>query len=320
MAREVRVAVPRDEWLTLMDREYLRDFVRGGGGAVRVAVAEAALLPGIRQYLEQRATAAGFDVLAIDAADTKIHQFHLVFFAIARSIDWAALTQARLEALVAEAGYTWPLPGQRMSVAALAEANGVAAPLLHRALMRDMTSRVWRDSRLAQDFRRAMVALLDSRLSDDKDGLRDGVIDWLHGDLRTLRPVKEAQIGARITLQSARAMLISLCHWLHACRRPGLVVVLDISRLLRDRREVSDGVTYTPAAVMAAYEVIRQVIDDAEHYPGLFLAVLADPRLTDDSVPRRGLGAYDALRLRLSNDVRPQARDNPLAPLVVLAA
>jgi hypothetical protein len=48
--------------------------------------------------------------------------------------------------------------------------------------------------------------------------------------------------------------------------------------------------------------------------------VLADPRLIDDSVPKRGLGAYDALRLRLSNDVRPRARDNPLAPLVVLAA
>jgi hypothetical protein len=62
------------------------------------------------------------------------------------------------------------------------------------------------------------------------------------------------------------------------------------------------------------------VIDDSEHYPGLFLAVLADPRLIDDSVPKRGLAAYDALRLRLSNDVRPLRRDNPLAPLVVLAA
>ena len=89
---------------------------------------------------------------------------------------------------------------------------------------------------------------------------------------------------------------------------------------LEPRRQLVGGAAYTPAAVMAAYEVIRQVIDDAEHYRGLFLAVLADHRLHDDSVPKRGLAAYDALRLRLSNDVRPAAGENPLAPLVVLAA
>jgi hypothetical protein len=314
------VPVARDEWLGLMAREYLADHVRHGGGAVRVAVAAEAALAGLRGELERQGIDAGFDTVAIDAAETKIQQLQLVFFAVARAIDWDALAQARLEALVAEAGYAWPQPGARVSMVVLAEANGVAAPLLRRELVGLLSRRVWGDRALAQDFRRAMVALLDARLSDDKDGLRDAVRDWLRGDLRTLRPVKEAGIGARITLQSARAMLVSLCHWLRACGRPGLVVVLDITRLLRDRREVADGIAYTPAAVMAAYEVIRQVIDDTEHFPGLFLAVLADLRLIDDSVPKRGLAAYDALRLRLSNDVRPRARDNPLAPLVVLAA
>ncbi len=312
--------VPLDEWLDLMAREYLAEYVPGGGAAVRVVVAEERLLADIRDRLSARAAAAGLVALELDAGDTKLNMLHLVFFAIARAIDWDALTQRRLEALVTEAGYTWPLPGRRMTVAALAQANDIAPPLFRRELMRDLTARVWRDGTLAQDFRRAMVALLAAHLAEDEGGLHDGVLDWLRGDLRTLRAVKEAQIGARITLQSARAMLISLCHWLRACGRPGLAVALDISRLLRDRREVAEGVTYTPAAVMAAYEVIRQVIDDTEHYPGMFLVVMADLRLTDDSVPRRGLAAYDALRLRLSNDVRPQARDNPLAPLVVLAA
>jgi len=312
--------VQLDEWLGIIGREYLAEYVPGGGGAVRVAVAGEALLPGIRHALGEGARRAGLTVLELDAADIKLNMLHSVFFAISRTIDWDGLAQARLEALVADAGYAWPQPGRRATMAALADFNGIAAPLLRRELMRDITSRVWRDSTLAQDFRRAMVALLAARLADDEDGLRDAVLDWLRGDLRLLRAVKEAQIGARIGLHTARAMLISLCHWLRACGQPGLAVVLDISRLLRDRREVAEGITYTPAAVMAAYEVIRQVIDDTEHFPGLFLAVLADLRLTDDSVPKRGLAAYDALRLRLSNDVTPQARDNPLAPLVVLAA
>lgn len=314
------MAIRSGEWLGLIERDYLASYIPAGGSAVRFVVAEDAMLSAVQRDLTAAATAAGLHVVAVDTADAKLNMLHAVFFAIASSLDWEKLTQTRLERLVAEAGYTWPVPGQRMSLTALASANGVAPPLLRRTLQGQVTSAVWRDHALAQDFRKAMMALLDVALADDKDDLRNGVLGWLRGDLTSLKWVKEAQIGARIGIQNARAMLISLCHWLSSCGAPGLVVLLDIRRLLRDRREIAEGVAYTPAAVMACYEVVRQVIDDTEHFEGFFLAVLADGRLIDDSVPKRGLGAYDALRLRLSNDVRPRDRDNPLAPLVVLAA
>jgi len=314
------LAIALEVWLDLMRREYIETYVREGGGAVRFAVADEAVLQQADRRLRETAQRAGFTVVAIDAAAAKIQMLHLVFFAIARAIDWSALAQARLEALAIEAGYTWPVPGRRVRLEELAAANGIAPAMLQRELLRRITQVVWRDPALAQDFRRAMVTLMEALLVDDIDPLRDAVIEWLRGDLRTLRPVRPAGIGARIGLQNARAMLLSLCHWMHLCNGSGLAVILDIRQLLRDRRELVGGAAYTPAAVMAAYEVIRQVIDDAEHYRGLFLAVLADHRLHDDSVPKRGLAAYDALRLRLSNDVRPAAGENPLAPLVVLAA
>lgn len=314
------MAIPSGEWLGLIEREYLTSYIPAGGSAVRFVVAEEVLLPTVQRDLAAMAAAAGLHVVVVDTADAKLNMLHAVFFAIAKSLDWEALTQARLEHLVAEAGYIWPLPGQRLSLSALASANAVAPPLLRRTLQAHVTSTVWRNHGLAQDFRKAMMALLEAALADDKDDLRNGVLDWLRGDLTSLKWVKEAQIGARIGIQNARAMLISLCHWLRSCGAPGLMVLLDVRRLLRDRREIAEGVAYTPAAVMACYEVVRQVIDDTEHFEGFFLAVLADGRLIDDSMPKRGLGAYDALRLRLSNDVRPRDRDNPLAPLVVLAA
>lgn len=314
------MAIRTDEWLALMEHEYLTSYIPAGGGAVRFVVADDALRPLVARRLAAAAEAAGMHVVAIDTALTKLNMLHAVFFAIAQSLDWPALTQARLERMVAEAGYSWPQPGQRLSLAALATANDVAPPLLRRTLQAHLTSTVWRDHGLAQDFRKAMMALLEARLADEEGDLQSSILDWLRGDLSSLKWVKEAQIGARIGLQNARAMLISLCRWLRGCGSPGLMVVLDIGRLLRDRHEIAQGVVYTPAAVMACYEVVRQVIDDTEHFEGFFLAVLADGRLIDDSVPKRGLGAYDALRLRLSNDVRPRDRDNPLAPLVVLAA
>ena len=51
---------------------------------------------------------------------------------------------------------------------------------------------------------------------------------------------------------------------------------------------------------------------------GLLLVVLADPALIGDDT-KRSLDAYLALKMRIWSDVRPESRDNPLAPLVILA-
>jgi hypothetical protein len=38
------MAIPAEFWLDLIDREYFCDFIAAGGAAVRVAVADAAVL------------------------------------------------------------------------------------------------------------------------------------------------------------------------------------------------------------------------------------------------------------------------------------
>jgi predicted RNA-binding Zn ribbon-like protein len=98
----------------------------------------------------------------------------------------------------------------------------------------------------------------------------------------------------------------------------GLLVVLDARRLSRTEG-AADMLRYSPAAVMDAYEVLREIIDDAEHLPGLFVAVLADAALATGD-PRRALAQYAALQMRVWPDVRPGDRQNPMAPLVWLAA
>ena len=110
-------------------------------------------------------------------------------------------------------------------------------------------------------------------------------------------------------------MLTSLCHFLRGCGAPGLLVLLDITRLTQVGR--AEGANYTPASVMDCYEVLRQIIDDAEHLPGLFLAVLADGELLGDS--NRAMRKYDALQMRVFDDVPLRGRDNPMAPLVRIA-
>ena len=114
-------------------------------------------------------------------------------------------------------------------------------------------------------------------------------------------------------------MLRSLCRWLRLCGRRGLCVTLDVRQLGKTGRAIETGLRYSPAAVLDAFEVLRQLIDDIEHFAGLLLVVLADEALIGDD-PKRSVDAYQALKMRIWDDVRPEGRDNPLAPLVRLAA
>jgi hypothetical protein len=301
-----------------MGREYLASFVPEGGGAVRFAVGDADMLTQVSDGLRDQAGVVGLQVVRLDVAVTRLHMLQTVVFALVDALPWDRLLQARLEALVASAGYRWPDPGQSVLLPALAEANGVAAHLLRRDLVQALSREVWNEPRLTLDFRYAMIALLDARLSGEEAALSDAVMSWLRGTLRALGQVKQAQIGRRIGRQNARAVLMSLCHWVRLCGAPGVVLLIDIRQLHRERRAVTEGFVYTPAAVMDCYEVLRQLVDDVEHFPGLFVAALADDAFLSDD-PKRSLSKYTALQMRIWDDVRPQGGDNPLAPLVRIA-
>ena len=314
------MALSFDAWFGPLQAEYLDTYIPQGGGAVRFAVAREAQVGTIKASITTAARAAGLHVVDLDTAQVKLHMLQTAFFAIVASLDWDALVQARLEALVDDAGYQWPAPGRKVTLPALAAHNGVAPNLLRTTMQQQFTHAVWNDARLAQDFRKAMISLLESHMTDDENGMKVVVMEWLRGELRQAWLLRTTQISGKINRQNARAMLVSLCHWLQSCGQAGIVVLLDVRQMLRERRELADGLAYTPAAVMDCYEVIRQVIDDAEHYEGLMMVVLGDLRLINDDVPKRALTQYAALKMRVWDDVRPHGRDNPLAPLVLLEA
>jgi hypothetical protein len=95
----------------------------------------------------------------------------------------------------------------------------------------------------------------------------------------------------------------------------GLAVTLDLRQILRPGAVGEGEVRYSPAAVMDAYEVLRELVDDIDILPGFFLVVLADAALTAGE-GKRALDQYVALKARVWPDVRPGERQNPVAPLV----
>ena len=315
------MAVPAAEWFDLIEREYLGDFVTAGGAAVKFAVGDEIELASLRRQLSELSERHDLTYVHIDAAATRLHMIQDVFFAIARTLDWDAIAQHFVEGLFDRQGYEWPRLGEAVPVQEVAERNGVAVTLLRRSFHQWLTAEIMHDPEMSQDFGVAMTQLCLLRLgpADTQPGVTAPVREWLRGELRRIGELKGTLITAKITRHNGRAMLRSLCRWLRLCGRRGICVALDIRQLAKTGRVIGNGLRYSPAAVMDAFEVLRQLIDDAEHFAGLLLVVLAEDVLIGDD-PKRSVGAYQALKMRIWDDVRPEGRDNPLAPLVRLAA
>ena len=310
--------LPLAEWLTVIEREYLAEFVPAGGAAVKLAILDDAAIGPAADRLAGLGTACGMLAVQIDAGRTRISLMHELFFAIARALPWDNLVQRYLEAVFAANAYPWPRPGAAMAMADLAGAFAVAPGLLARHCDQWLTADLWEDRRLAQDFRAALLLLCLSRLQPDGPEAAAPVLQWLHGVKVPAAQLRAADISVRITRTNARAMLAALCHFVRKAGAAGLLVVLDVRQL--SRTAAAEGLLrYTPAAVMDTFEVLREVIDDAEHLPGLFVAVLTDAELATGD-PRRAISQYAALQMRVWPDVRPGDRQNPVAPLVWLAA
>jgi hypothetical protein len=314
------MAVPAHEWLELIEREYLRDFIVAGGSAVKFAVGGAHQLEIVARVLQLLSERHRLAYVTIDAMTTRVHMIQNVFFAIAGALDWDAMAQCFVESLFGRMGYEWPRPGEAVPIQDVAEHNRLDVTLLRRDFRQWLTAEVMQDAEMTQDFRMAMTWLCLQRLEpeDPQLGITSPVLQWLRGELRRVGALKQTLITASITRHNARAMLRSLCRWLRLRGRQGLFAALDIRQLGRPGAVIGDSIRYSPGAVLDAFEVLRQIIDDSEHFGGLLLVVLADQSLIGGDA-KRSLDAYLALKMRIWSDVQPEGRDNPLAPLVVLA-
>lgn len=310
-----------DEWLKVIEREYLSGYVAGGGGTAKFVVGEPDKLAAVGRALAELARNHRLEYVAIDAASTKLHMIQDVFFAVARALDWNSMAQHFVESLFERQGYEWPRPGEAVPIHEVAQCNRVDLTLMRRDFRQWLTAEVMKNAEMTQDFRVAIMQLCLRRLEpeDTHLGIITPVSEWLRGELRRVGSLKGTLIGAKITRHNGRAMLRSLCRWLRLCGRQGLCATLDIRQLARSGAAVGDGLRYTPAAVMDGFEVLRQLIDDSEHLAGFLLVVLADQALIGDDA-KRSLNAYLALKMRVWADVRPEGRDNPLAPLVQFAS
>jgi hypothetical protein len=309
------------DYATFLEREYLRGYVDDGGAAVKFVLAvDDEQANRFSSVLRERAETADFTVARVDAAITKVHLIEQVFFAVSRQIPWDELADSTARRALEGAAYP-VAEGDDLAVEAVAMVHGVDPRELKRDLDRQLQRLVYRDYAMVQEFRIAMLRLCQARLRTGQvtDAEHAAVLDWLTGELRQISVLKSALIFRRIARHNARQLLFSLAHWLSVNGRTGLLLELDVRRLGQARRpsvEERSGHYYTKAAVLDAYEVLRQLVDNTDELSHCCVIVVASPELLTD--PNRGIDAYQALKLRIFDEVRDRHRDNPYSSLIRL--
>jgi len=312
-----------EEYAAFLDDEYLASYIGDGGAAVKFVVApDDERADAFSVALREKAGRAGYLPVRVDAAATRAHMVDQVFIAVARQVDWDGLASGAVRRALISAAHPAPDGTDDLSVEAIAAHHGVDAAELSRDVNRQLQQQVYRDYGMVQEFRTAMLRLCQAQLRTGQvtEAEHAAVLDWLTGELRQISLLRSALIFRRIGRHNGRQMLFSLSHWLSTNGMAGLLLELDMRRLgfaRRPRPEERNGVYYTRAALLDAYELLRQFVDNTDELSHCFVAVVAAPELLTDA--RRGLDAYQALKLRIHDEVRDRNRHNPYSSLVRLA-
>lgn len=309
------------DWVSLIKKDYLGDFIRSGGAAVKFAIPmNESVLGELVRDLRKSAETDAFQFVSVDSRKTKLHMIDQLFYAVAREIDWRRAAYIFVSNTFKAEGYRLPSETTKFSLKEIARLNDREEMFLRTEVRRWLEKRIFRDFKMCQEFRIAMIRLCLAQLDGEGDEslFETAIIQWLRGELIHISELKGAHIFQRIRRHNARHMLISLARWLKLIGQEGLVLLIDASRYMIDTRPktADDTLYYGVVAVIDAYEVLRQFVDGTDEVENCLMIVVSTPEFLTDEL--RGVGRYDALKLRIWDDVRDKNRPNPLAPLVRL--
>jgi hypothetical protein len=317
----VSATLDQEAWLTCVRTSYLDGFIRDGGAALKVAVP---MDPGLRESVVSTVLGTvrehGLIATAIKAEDTRVHMIDQVFFHIASAVSWDDVSRRVIKKLAEGLGYEVGEIGDTPLLSQLADLNGIDDQAIRIELRKALTDQVFKEKRLAKDFRVAMFQMCLAQLGAAEAASTTSRVlrEWLTGVNPAVSAVKPYNIFNRINRTNARHFLESLLWWVHLAGLPGVAIVFDLGRLAATKNPRDGHQYYTKAMVLDVYELLRQFIDGTDRAVGCLFVVVPDTSFLDEA-NNRGVSAYSALKTRIFDEVKDRTLVNPLAALVRLS-
>jgi len=312
------------DWIDVVDREYLSEFVNYGGSSVKFTVASENTRNDLCKALGTLSKQRNFQFVELEATQCRVYMPQDIFFVIAKQMDWRSLARRVILRLLENESYTVDgIQTDQLSaniIEQVAENNNLGAQFVLSELRPILEQNVFRNANMVGAFRIAMTHLCrmetQSVSSASQDEYRgQPLLDWITGDNPRIGNVRDFQINTIINRNTARYMIESALYWIRLAGYSGTVVHLDNARVTVTRNPQDGKKYYTKAMTMDHYELLREFIDDIANLSGLFLVVSTDFEfVNDDSM--RGWNIYSALRTRIMDDVRDKNIVNPVSSLV----
>lgn len=318
------MSIAQDQWMRILQKYYLSGYISNGGSAFKMALTGDDETP--TEVLNNLRNLAGFEqcyYVQVSSAKTRIDRIEQVFHEVARQIDWTALVVKEAKRLLTDAGYSTDPDATDIDVNAIALLNECSVDGLLLDIRRTINNKIQSDLSVCKDFRTAVAKLCGARFFSKTLTPSDTetIIGWLCGQAVSLKALRELQIYSRIGRQNARDMLKALSLWLGSEFGRPLVIGLDLSQLIVERRKgVSPGgdIIYSRNNCLDAFEVLRQFIDDTDDTSYCLVCGVGTSEI--ETSEKRSIFGYYALQSRLTNEVHDQKRPNLLAPMVRLGA
>ena len=221
---------------------------------------------------------------AASAQHVRLDQIEQLFFAVARAVDWDALAGSVSAGLRrgGHAGDGWPAIAE---VAQLTTWMPASSTAVCGARSRSACCATGAGARAGPGGVSAGAgAAREQRRRRGRARGRAGLVPRREGAGRGPAP---APCHGRIGRHNARPLLLSLARLLLVVRPGGLVLGLDYARLAEARRPPlaeRTGLYYSKAAVLDAFEVLRQLIDATDELRGVLVLAVVPPELVTDEL------------------------------------
>ena len=317
--------IPLRDWLEVMESEYLSSFVPDGGASVKFAVASDELKSDLHEAVWEKCAKTGMLLVSLDAATRRAHMPQDLFHGLASSVDWREAARRMILKLARDRVYRVEGIDPRSDgnvFSSIADANGLELQFVLDYMRPQIQERVFRESRMAKDFRGAMSHLCELENNRDGEPYRgQPIIDWLTGSNNRISSVRPFSIYTSINRTTSRHFFESALFWLHHVGYPGTIIMLDNSRVTLARNP-RDGLRYyTRAMVLEHYELLREFVDTTDRLTATLLVVVTSNEFLEEETGsrNRGFGIYQALMTRVIDDVRDRNLVNPVASLVRLS-
>lgn len=273
-----------DEWLQVLDEEYLEEYVPSGYSCVKFVSGTPPTLEFVMKRLEEVALRREFHYSFLDPGrriDTetapKLHSIDQLYFALTRDIDWKACAADQARLMLNDTGIRVTPEQRALNLHEIAAENDLDIQSIYHEFRRRLTAQHIRDRGMGAEFRNGMAALVYAQLepSTMPSSTEDVLLGWFRGVALKggAKSLKTVQIFERINPANAWTMLKSFTHWLPTSGRHGLMAVLDFrpyesvrvpqSRLDRQVRDYLEEIRGDPdaAAKMDAFSAELQQPD-----------------------------------------------------------